>query len=107
MKAKITEKKGVMNQIISVFILMLVISVLAGLTFLFIASLKTQVQNTATGAENSTAYKAVNATETAGYQTVSYLGIIFLSLIFGAILTIILRVILPYINLGQSMGGGF
>ena len=105
MKLKKLGKKGVMNQIISVFILMLIISILAGMTFLFISTLKTQTEAATTEGMNSTAYLAVNKTEAAGYQVVSYLGLLFLALIFGAILTVVLRVILPYINLGQGMGG--
>ena len=100
-------KKGVMNQLISVFILVLVVSVLAGMTFLFVAQLKTQVQNTATGGVNSTAYLAVNQTEAAGATIVNYLPLVFLALIFGAILIVVLRVILPYINVSQGMGDGF
>ena len=64
-------------------------------------------QNTATGGTGSTAYLAVNQTEAAGYQVTSYLGLIFLALIFGAVLTIVLKIILPYINLGRTMDGGF
>ena len=96
------NKHGIMNQVISVFVLMLVISILAGLSFLFIANLKTQVQ-TASGGTGTTAYLAVNSTEAAGYGIVAYLPLIFLALIFGALLTLVLKVILPYINLGQSM----
>ena len=98
-------KKGVMNQVIGVFILVLVISVLAGMTFLFVAQLKTQVQN-ASGGTGTTAYLAVNATEAAGYTIVSYLPLLFLAIIFGAILLVVLKVILPYINLGSSMNMG-
>ena len=174
------DKKGIMNQIVSVFILMLVISLLAGMTFLFIVTLKSQAVDTSqyvtetvlneAGQVNSTtyylthytdigfsapaittatntssgiavasgnwtlatsgsiinasavewntvtfnytyahpvmnAYNSINKTEAAGYQVIGYLGILFLALIFGAILTVVLRVILPYINIGQSMGG--
>jgi phosphotransferase system glucose/maltose/N-acetylglucosamine-specific IIC component len=107
MKLKSISKKSVMSQVVSVFILMLVISILSGLSFLFVASLKAQVANTAVGGVNSTAYLAVNQTETAGYQVTQYLGLIFLALIFGAVLTIVLKIILPYINLGRTMDGGF
>jgi len=100
-----TEKKGVMNEIISVGIMVLVVSVLFGLTFLFIAELKDQVESTASDGENSTAYAAVNDTEAAGATIVDYLPLVFLSLIFGAILTLVLRIILPYVNLGRSMQG--
>ena len=100
-----SKKKSVMGPVISVFVMVLVISILAGLTFLFVAQLKTQVEQTATGAENSTAYIAVNTTEAAGATVVGYLSLIFLAVIFGAILTLVLRIILPYINLGQNMGG--
>jgi hypothetical protein len=101
----LTQKKSIMGPVISVFVLVLVISILAGLTFLFVSQLKTQVQNTATGGENSTAYQAVNDTEAAGATVVGYLPLIFLAIIFGAILTLVLKIILPYINLGQNMGG--
>lgn len=103
------QKKGIMGPIISVFVLVLVISILAGLTFLFVAQLKTQVLNSAGGSagggNQSTSYLAVNATEAAGATVVGYLPLIFLAVIFGAILTLVLRIILPYINLGQSVGG--
>ncbi|MFX1312076.1 MAG: hypothetical protein ACFFHD_05645 [Promethearchaeota archaeon] len=104
---KILKKKSVMGPVISVFVMVLIISILAGLTFLFVAQLKTEVQTTASEGENSTAWKAVNTTETAGSTVVNYLSLIFLAVIFGAILTLVLRIILPYINLGQQMGGGF
>ena len=93
-----------MGPIISVFVMVLVISILSGLTFLFVAQLKTQVETTS-GSTASTAYQAVNDTEAAGATVVSYLSLIFLAVIFGAILTLVLRIILPYINLGQQMGG--
>jgi hypothetical protein len=99
------KKKAVMGQVISVFVLVLVISILAGLTFLFVGQLKAQVKSSSTDGVNSTAYRAVNDTETAGATVVGYLPLIFLALIFGAILTLVLKIILPYINLGQSMGG--
>lgn len=175
-------KKSVMGPVISVFVMVLVISILSGLTFLFVAQLKTQVQDTATftsvtqrnetgayinstgytlgnstllgfkspvivrlanasegtiaaanytlignkiynataneysGSYNvtytysyispsdRTAYDAVNDTESAGATVVGYLPLIFLAVIFGAILTLVLRIILPYINLGKQMG---
>ena len=99
------KKKAIMGQVISVFVLVLVISILAGLTFLFVSELKDQVEDTATGGTASTAYQAVNDTENAGAMVVNYLPLIFLALIFGAILTLVLKIILPYINLGQSVGG--
>jgi len=102
---KLITKKSIMGPVISVFILVLIISILAGLTFLFVSQLKDQVEETATGAENSTAYQAVNDTEAAGATIVGYLPLIFLAIIFGAILTLVLKIILPYINLGQNMGG--
>lgn len=184
-------KKGVMGPVISVFVLVLVVSILAGVTFLFVAQLKTQsVENsrnsqvsvinesvtisatnvaqslsastkanvlcnpityianqTTTGASlalgnltqtqcsvintsmmnaagtgnnrtvyvsytylytdanQANAYSSINATESAGYTLVGYLPLIFLAIIFGAILTLVLKVILPYVNLGQSVGG--
>ena len=179
-----------MGPIISVFVLVLIVSILAGLTFLFVASLKTtslevsqrtsvNVVNetvtfvatnvaqsldsatkfdvacgTPTGLQNETtlgavllvgnvtmtsdctlinatalageigngtvfvtypytyiaaddanSYNAINETEAAGATIVGYLPLIFLAIIFGAILTLVLRIILPYINLGQQMGG--
>ena len=97
------SKKGIMNEIVSIFVLVLIISVLAGLTFLFGANLLTQIATTATGGTSSTAYQAVNNTQNAGFQVVSYLGLIFLVLIFSALLALVLRMIIPYLNLGQSM----
>ncbi len=105
MRNILKEKKAIMGPIISVFVLVLVISILAGLTFLFVSQLKTQVEDTADGGDNSTAYHAVNDTEAAGATVVGYLPLIFLAIIFGAILTLVLKIILPYINLGQNMGG--
>ena len=99
------KKKSIMGPVISVFVLVLVISILAGLTFLFVSQLKDQVASTATDGENSTAYQAVNETEAAGATVVGYLPLIFLAIIFGAILTLVLKIILPYINLGQNMSG--
>jgi ABC-type multidrug transport system permease subunit len=106
-KLQFEQKKSIMGPIISVFVMVLVISILSGLTFLFIAQLKSQVL-TSTDADvgvNSTAYQAVNNTEAAGYTIVGYLPLIFLAVIFGALLTLVLKIILPYVNLGQSMGG--
>jgi hypothetical protein len=103
---KLLSKKGAMNEVIGVFILVLVISILAGMTFLFVSQLKTQVLATATGGVNSTAYLAINGTEAAGATIVNFLPLLFLAIIFGAILVVVLKVILPYINLGNSMGGG-
>jgi len=105
---KTTLKKGVMSEIIGVFILVLVISVLAGMTFLFTASLKSQVLTTvgaANGGANSTAYKAVNDTEASGATIINYLPLLFLAIIFGAILAVVLKIILPYINLGNQVSG--
>ena len=104
---KSINKKGVMGPLISVFVLVLVIAILAGLTFLFVAQLKAQVLVTtaSAGGVNSTAYQAVNKTEAAGATVVDYLPLIFLALIFGALLTLVLKIILPYINLGQQVGG--
>jgi hypothetical protein len=98
------SKGGVMGQIVGTFILVLIIAVVVGMTFLFVAQLKTQVLNTAGQDVNSTAYKAINTTEAAGATLVSYLPMVFLALIFGVILVVVLRVVLPYINIG---GGGF
>lgn len=95
-------KKSIMGPVISVFVMVLIISILAGLTFLFVAQLKAQVLTTS-GATTTVAYQAVNDTEAAGATVVDYLPLIFLAVIFGAILTLVLKIILPYINLGQSM----
>jgi len=56
-------------------------------------------------ADDANAYNAINETENAGAGIVGYLPLIFLAIIFGAILTLVLKIILPYINLGQNMGG--
>lgn len=192
MRNLLEKKKGIMGEIISVFVMVLVISILAGLTFLFVAQLKAQsvgvslngntsvtnesitfsvtntvqtlasyttrtnancnaityiANGTTTGASlalgnitqtgcnliNTTgmglagtgnnrtiyvsylvqytdpnlpsAYSATNGTEAAGYTIVGYLPLIFLAIIFGAILTLVLKIILPFINLGQQVGG--
>ena len=173
------EKKGVIGPVISVFVMVLVISILSGLTFLFVSALKTQVTDTTATAsatvtnesgayvnttgytlaeadalgfrgvvitkvwanvtddvpvlllsgnytvsaagvltnvsipinatqwnnanvsytylyiDEPTAYEAVNDTEAAGATVVGYLPLIFLAIIFGAILTLVLRIILP------------
>lgn len=102
---KTTIKKGVMSEIIGVFILILVVSVLAGMTFLFTNQLKEQVRTSSNELTNSTAYRAVNATETAGASVTNYLPLLFLAIIFGAILSVVLKIILPYINLGNQVGG--
>ena len=174
------NKKSVIGPVISVFVMILVVSILAGLTFLFVSQLKTQVVSaTVTSGTTSnetgwlnnsgytltqaalltefggpaivtiinasdylvissanytlvgntiynittetftsvnitysygyiaetTAYNAVNDTEAAGATIVNYLSLIFLAIIFGAILTLVLRIILPYINLGKQMDG--
>jgi cytoskeletal protein RodZ len=184
-KMKTKTKKSVMGPIISVFIMVLVIAILAGLTFLFIANLKTNAatqsptsasirnvnESVATvneagdslnvstwrgvsctglvsiinatdnivipttnatlssacllkftkgAAFNNTGWnvtytytytpytlaeKSINGTEYSGYTVVSYLPLIFLAIIFGALLTLVLKIILPYINLGQQVGG--
>lgn len=186
------NKKAVMGEVISIFILVLIISILAGLTFLFTTEIKDQVEDqidwtsisrtkengtvnstgyTVTNASNTeyklftltsvviynatktleaanytftpagvitnltacsagdngwecdywgwwinytfsytiddTAYTSVNDTEAAGTTLVDYLPLVFLALIFGVILAIVLRIILPYIKLGERMGGGF
>ncbi|MFX1312077.1 MAG: hypothetical protein ACFFHD_05650 [Promethearchaeota archaeon] len=176
-------KKSIMGPVISVFVLVLIISILAGLTFLFVAQLQTNtldvsrkstfttlnesgwinssgyqltnytepafadptitlaINNSDDGAIASgnytvsttgfitnataanwvdvnfsytyssialdarTAYESINTTETAGATVVNYLSLIFLAVIFGAILTLVLRIVLPYINLGRNMGG--
>jgi len=55
--------------------------------------------------DDANAYNAIDETEAAGAGIVGYLPLIFLAIIFGAILTLVLKIILPYINLGQNMGG--
>jgi len=182
---KIKTKKSIMGPVISVFVMVLIVSILSGLTFLFVSQLKTQVGETSATATytaanetitavtesgvtldgaalllfsldtnsvvvlnessdtpitsgnytldssgiiystgdadtnntdwkvsysgsyigDTTAYQAVNKTEAAGAIIVNYLSLIFLAVIFGAILTLVLRIIIPYINLGQNMGG--
>jgi len=171
------KKKSIMGPIISVFVMVLVISILAGLTFLFVTELKDTSVDVAsltsitvvneTSWINSTTYtlstvndlgfvnpvivyaanstddeiitsgnytlssagvlsnasavewgaveitytyskiKDENSYENAGAMVVDYLPLIFLALIFGAILTLVLRIIIPYINLGKNMGEGF
>jgi len=103
-KIKTKTKKSIMGPVISVFVMVLIVSILSGLTFLFVSQLKTEVQTTS-GGTDTTAYQAVNKTEAAGATIVNYLSLIFLAVIFGAILTLVLRIIIPYINLGQNMGG--
>ena len=56
-------------------------------------------------AGDANAYNAINETENAGAGLVGYLPLIFLAIIFGAILTLVIKIIVPYINLGQNMGG--
>ena len=189
MRNILKQKKGIVGPVISVFVMVLVVSILAGLTFLFVSQLKeevfdssskvsgtitnetgvtindtlgyqltspltyleysgvtivmvtngtgviipsTEYQVTSTGfitnatinvsmpaavtqlynvtysfsyIAETTAYNAVNDTEAAGATIVNYLSLIFLAVIFGAILTLVLRIILLYINLGQNLGG--
>ena len=182
-KLLMKSKKGVMNQIIGVFILVLVISILAGMTFMFTTSIKNNVVSSTTESNTvtnetgwinqttyqlagngdggilwsgfvitsawnrtsnlpivvtgnitvsssglvtnasaliwnnasisytyndvlATPYNAVNSTETAGAGIITYLPLVFLALIFGVILIVILRVILPYISLTKGLGGG-
>jgi hypothetical protein len=64
-----------------------------------------RVNYTYTSAAGTVAYTAINSTENSGVTVVSYLPLVFLALIFGAILTLVLKIILPYINIGQTMGG--
>jgi len=174
------------SEVVSIFVLVLIISVLAGLTFLFVSELKTQAANTAaitwtisgestndakitsanitpyqiwaarndalssdwtitdiynatksydvgnvtlnasgyltnattvvfqdtgvrinytyTSAAGTPAYSAINDTEDAGATLVDYLPLIFLALIFGVVLTLVLKIIIPYINLGKNFG---
>ena len=123
---KSTIKKGVMSEVIGVFILVLVVSILAGMTFMFVGQLKTQTgitnacasgqtyNTTSSNCINGSGYGfyptgtgwlAVNATEQAGGTVVNYLPLLFLAIIFGAILSVVLKIILPYINLGNQVGG--
>ena len=187
LKEKFTDmlkgKKGVMNEVIGAFIILLVVSIIAGMTFLFLSTMKEKtaemdldsfsvvnetlpsfgelgdfvatihepawgsfvlgivtngtvvidvgnytstsagfinvtvagstgdhngsdwnVSYTYNSAKDSAAYQAVNDTEEAGTTIVDFLPILFLAIIFGAILTVVLRVILPFINLGQQAG---
>ena len=104
MRSLLKQKKGVIGPVISVFVMVLIISILAGLTFLFVAQLKSEVLTTS-GSSTSTAYQAVNDTEAAGATVVNYLSLIFLAVIFGAILTLVLKIVLPYINLGNQVTG--
>lgn len=175
-------KKSVIGPIISVFVMVLIVSILAGLTFLFVTQLKDNVVDTSTketftvinesgsitgsgytlanidqpgfsnpsityvdnatsgvaiasgnytlssegyllnasaaqwssarisytysaiATDSRNAYLSTNTTEAAGSTVVNYLSLIFLAVIFGAILTLVLKVIMPYINLGQQMG---
>jgi hypothetical protein len=169
-------KKSIMNTLVGIFIIILVVAIIIGITFLFTANLKTTVQTASTESNtvinetgfinqtgyqllgnsngnilpsgyiitalynrssglpiavnnatvsasgivtnssaiiynnasisytyssvNPTGYNAVNSTEAAGATVVNYIPLIFLALIFGAILVIILKVILPYMNIG-------
>lgn len=43
MDAKTTQKKGVINQVIGIFALVLVVSIIVGITFLFLSQMKTNV----------------------------------------------------------------
>jgi hypothetical protein len=182
---KSNKKKSVTAQVINIFILVLIVSVLSGMTFLFVSQLKEEVKDTATrtsvsvanetgfinqsgylvsnsslfdfknfqvfeainstggevinianittsangyvynssaetfsgvnlsytfdyiAPEQQTAYQAVNKTEQAGYNVTKYLTLLFLALIFGAILIVVLRVMLPYINVSKQMNSGF
>ena len=101
----IRAKKSTMGQVISIFITVLLVSVIAGMTFLFVGSLKDEAENIA-GAD-SNAYIAINTTEAAGMTVTNFLSILFLALIFSAILTVVLRIVLPFINVGNQLGGGF
>lgn len=56
---------------------------------------------------DSTAWTAINDTEGAGSTLIDYLPLLFLAIIFGTILIVVLRVLLPYINLGGKMDTGF
>jgi FlaG/FlaF family flagellin (archaellin) len=68
---KLLSKKNAMNEVIGVFILVLVISILAGMTFLFVAGLKTQMQTTAQTSETFTV-TAESVTPTVGGTGLAY-----------------------------------
>ncbi|MFW9873024.1 MAG: hypothetical protein ACFFG0_07995 [Candidatus Thorarchaeota archaeon] len=98
-------KKSVMGQVLNIFVLMLLIIAFTGMAFLFSSQFKEQIKTTASDGDNSTAYKAVNTTEAAGFNTTKFFSMLFLAMIFGAILLVLLKVILPYVNLGRQMEG--
>ena len=97
-------KKGVMNEVIGAFVLLLVVSIIAGMTFMFLSEMKDQVEAKESDGVNATSWQAINDTEDAGTVIIDFLPILFLAIIFGAILVVVLRVILPFINLGQQAG---
>ena len=91
-----TKKGNVMQEVVSIFLIILVVVVIVGMIFTFTSSFKTQVANTGGGAfANNTAYKAVNDTEAAGATVVSYLPMIILALILGIVLFVIFKVVTP------------
>ena len=100
---RLLQKKAVMGQIVSIFITILVVSVVAAMTFLFVGQLKTEIGNSQ--GTSSNAWNATNATEAAGITVVGFLSILFLALIFSAILTVVMRFVLPFLNLGNQLGG--
>src|SRR3990167_2702374 len=184
MKRIFSNKKGVFGPVISMFMMVMIITIIAGMTFLFMSSLKDTtldqmpssnfyqrnetgwintsiyrlnhslalgfsdpvvvvasnasnviitsgnftvssdglIQNTSGNSNlygayinfsytynritDLNAYEKVNDTEDAGATVVDYLPLVFLALIFGVILTVVLKVILPYMNIGNKMDGG-
>ena len=94
---KANKRGQVGGQVAGVFLLVLVLAVIVGMTFLFTAQLKTQVQTTS-GGTGTTAYQAVNNTEKAGADLVNYIPLVFLAIIFGVILVVVLRVLMPYVG---------
>ena len=103
MKNKFIQKKAAMGQIVGIFITILVVSVVAAMTFLFVGALKTEIGNTQ--GTSSAAWNATNTTEAAGLTVVGFLSILFLAMIFSAILTVVMRFVLPFMNMGGAMGG--
>ena len=99
--------EGYFGKIIGIFVLVLVLSALLGMTFLFTSGMKDTISDTADEGENSTAWQAVNDTEKAGADVVGYLPLLFLALIFSAVLVVILKIIIPVLNSGQLTGSGF
>ena len=99
-------KKGIINQTISIFILVLMVVVISGFTYWFIAEFKDTIATTATGGNQSTAWQAVNDTEAASLNIIDLLPFIFMALGFVIIIGVLIRILVPIMNLGNSFGGG-